>query len=422
MFTTTSPRIAYVMKMYPIFSETFIVTEILSHEKSGINIDIFSLRKPVDGRFHGMLSNIKSTVTYIPENLISGKSLWKLMRESTTYYPELWNILQNSHYASANEVVQSLMLADMIRERKITHLHAHFATTATTVACMAASLTGISYTFTAHAKDIFHEDVIQDDLSNKLENAQAAITISDFNYMYIKRNYGKAASQLQRVYNGLLLNQFPYKAPKKRPKTIISVGRLVAKKGFSFLINACLILQQKGIKFQCLIVGDGPLKSQLQDEILSLNLGEIVILTGSKTQSEVKQLVQNACVFAAPCIVSEDGNRDGLPTVLLKAMALGTPCISTDVTGIPEVVWNNITGLLINEKSSTQLASAIENLLDDENLGIRLSENARELIEKNFDIDKNTKALRCIMLNEHSLKIKKNDTTFEAHQTQEYYA
>ncbi|MCF6323972.1 MAG: glycosyltransferase family 4 protein [Gammaproteobacteria bacterium] len=409
MFTRKAPRIAYIMKMYPRFSETFIVNEILSHQKAGVNVDIFSLRKPVDGRFHEMLSSIQSAVTYIPENPLSGEKLWKLIQKGTLHYPQQWNTLQESQYSNANEISQAFMLADIIRDRKITHLHAHFATTATTVARLAALMTGISYTFTAHAKDIFHSSVVESDFSNKLEYAQAAITISDFNYTYIKQHYGESASRLQRVYNGLFLNEFVYEQPKKISKTIISVSRLVTKKGISFLIDACFRLRKKGVDFQCLIIGDGPLKEQLQNEISTKNLDEFVILLGEKTQMEVKQLVKNSAVFAAPCIIAEDGNRDGLPTVLLEAMALGTPCISTNVTGIPEVIKDHVTGLLISEKNSLQLSNAIERLLNDDNLGMTLSKNARKLIEKEFDIDKNTKILRCIMNNQYA--IEKNNTT-----------
>jgi len=288
------------------------------------------------------------------------------------------------------------------------------------VAHLAASITGISYSFTAHAKDIFHADVIEKDFSKKLEFSKIAITISDFNYTYIKQKYGKSARQLQRVYNGLPLNDFIYKSPEKRLRTVISVSRLVTKKGLSFLIDACFILQKKGVKFQCNIIGDGPLKSQLQAQISHHNLEKTVIMTGPKTQQEVKQLVQNSAIFAAPCIVADDGNRDGLPTVLLEAMALGTPCISTKVTGIPEIIRNNITGLLINEKDAVQLATAIERLFNNEDLGIALSKNARDLIEHEFDIDKNTSKLRRIMMIDKNIIKTQKDNHYLDNKPQEH--
>lgn len=399
MSTEKIKHIAYVVKMYPRFSETFIVNEILSHEEAGVTVEIFSLRKPVDGHFHEIISKVKATVTYIPEEPVSGEKLWQTICDSSMKYPDFWQTLQTAKYCNAKEVRQSLLLANIVRDREITHLHAHFASTATTVARLSALLSGISYTFTAHAKDIFHHDVIEEDFAKKLDNSRAAITISDFNYKYIKRKYSGHAARLQRVYNGLSLDDFVYNYPIKGSKIIVFVGRLVAKKGIYFLIKACLTLRKKGVFFQCLIVGDGPLKKTLKKQVADCDLGEFVTLTGPKTQVDVKRLMQSACVFVAPCVVANDGNRDGLPTVLLEAMALGTPCISTDVTGISEVIQNNNTGILIDEKSSLQLAMALEKLLNDDGLRVKLSKNARKLIESNFDIDRNTKILRHLMSN-----------------------
>jgi len=406
MSTKIKNRIAYVIKMYPRFSETFIVNEILSHEAAGVEVEIFSLRKPVDGRFHDIVSKVNATVTYIPEESLSGEKLWRLICDSSTYHPDFWETLQIAKNYSAKEVGQSLLLSKIVRERKITHLHAHFASTATTVARLAALFLGISYTFTTHAKDIFHHDVIEEDFSDKLDNSHAAITISDFNYSYIKQCYGDKAARLKRVYNGLSLDKFIYINPRERPRVIVSVGRLVAKKGISVLIDACFVLRQKKIIFQCFIIGDGPLKEELQEQIESYNLSKFVTLTGAKTQRKVKHLVQNASVFAAPCIVANDGNRDGLPTVLLEAMALGTPCVSTNVTGIPEVVQNNSTGILVNEKNSSQLAEALEKLLSNSELRVMLSKNARKRIEDDFDIDKNTKILRHLIFDKFQSEIK----------------
>jgi len=406
MSTPLKNRIAYVIKMYPRFSETFIVNEILSHEAAGVEVEIFSLRKPVDGRFHDIVSKVKATVTYIPEEPFSGEKLWRMICDDSTRYPDFWKKLQIANSYSAKEVGQSLLLAKIVRERKIKHLHAHFASTATTVSRLAALFLGISYTFTTHAKDIFHHDVIEKDFADKLDNSHAAITISDFNYSYIKQCYGDKYARLQRVYNGLSLDKFIYMNPRERPRVIVFVGRFVEKKGISVLIDACFVLRQKKIIFQCFIVGDGPLKEELKEQIERYNLGKFVTFKGAKTQREVKYLIQNASVFAAPCIVANDGNRDGLPTVLLEAMALGTPCVSTNVTGIPEIVQNDNTGILINEKNSSQLAEAIERLLRDSDLRVKLSKNARKLIEDDFDIDKNTKILRHLIFDKFQPEIK----------------
>src|SRR5262249_30826288 len=161
---------------------------------------------------------------------------------------------------------------------------------------------------------------------------------------YLRAAYGAAAGHVQRIYNGLDLERFPFEVPRDRPARIISVGRLIEKKGFGDLIEACGMLARRGRPFHCQIIGTGELKSDLRAPIERLRLQDQVELLGARPQLEVIQHVRSAAVFAAPCVVGQDGNRDGLPTVLLEAMALGTPCVSTDVTGIPEVVRDGETG------------------------------------------------------------------------------
>jgi glycosyltransferase involved in cell wall biosynthesis len=176
----------------------------------------------------------------------------------------------------------------------------------------------------------------------------------------------------------------------------VAVGRLVEKKGFAYLIEACGILAKRGRHFGCQIIGPGLLEPDLRSQIERLNLQARVELIGPRPQSEVFKYIQGAAVLAAPCVVGTDGNRDGLPTVLLEAMALGTPCVSTDVTGIPEVLHDGETGLMVSQHDPDALASAIERLLVDPALRVRLSTRARRLIETEFDIHRNTAHLRTI--------------------------
>ncbi|MGH9882586.1 MAG: glycosyltransferase family 4 protein, partial [Pyrinomonadaceae bacterium] len=278
--------------------------------------------------------------------------------------------------------------------RGLTHLHSHFATSATTVARLAARFAALPYSFTAHAKDIFHESVRHDDLERKLTDAAAIVTVSDFNLQFLRDTYASAAARVERIYNGLDLEQFSFEAPDARPPRIVAVGRLVEKKGFVDLVQACAILKQRGLGFSCSIVGTGPLQAELQEQITRLDLESCVELLGPRPQAEVICLVQEACALAAPCVVGEDGNRDGLPTVLLEAMALGTPCISTDVTGIPEVIRNDETGLIVPQRDPSSLAGALTKLIASSQLCVRLATSARQLIESEFDVNRNAALLR----------------------------
>ena len=201
---------------------------------------------------------------------------------------------------------------------------------------------------------------------------------------------------MQRIYNGLDLEQFPYEAPYERPPRIVSVGRFVVKKGFGDLVDACAILVARGRSFTCQIIGTGLLEAELRARIARLGLQKIVQLTGPRPQGEVIGHVQAAAVFALPCIVGEDGDRDGLPNVLFEAMALGTPCVSTDVTGIPEVLHDGDTGLMVRQRDPLSLANAIDRLLTDPGLRVRLATSARRLIETEFDIHRNAARRRAI--------------------------
>ena len=244
-----SIKVGYVLKMYPRFSETFIVNEILAHESAGLEIEIFSLRPPNDGRFHEALAKIQAPVHYLPSSDLKVKSFWAVIQETSAHFPDLWKVLADFSNENPRDIYQALLLAQAIKQSGITHLHAHFGSVATTVARIAARIVDLPYSFTAHAKDIFHESVNTDDLRNKLTDAATTITVSDFNFDYLNNTYDSAAHSVRRIYNGIDLTRFAFVSPADRPAEIISVGRLVEKKGFPDLISACAILAEKKYHF-----------------------------------------------------------------------------------------------------------------------------------------------------------------------------
>ena len=385
---------AYVVKRYPRYSETFIVNEILAHEAAGVEVGIFSLLPPEDGHFQDAISRVRAPVTYLQARGLKAADLWSTLDEAGNDLPDLWGALEEARGGDVRLVYQAVLLAREARRGGFTHLHAHFATASTTVARLAARFAGIPYTFTAHAKDIFHESVEPEDLRRKLADAAAAVTVSDFNLDHLRRRYGPAADRTRRVYNGLELERFPYAGPRDRAPEIVAVGRLVEKKGFDDLIEACALLRDRGVRFRGRIVGLGDQEERLGSLIAGRNLRDLVELTGPLPQGEMSRVVGGASAFAAPCVVGRDGNRDGLPTVLLEAMALGTPCVSTDVTGIPEVLRHEETGLMVPQRDPAALADALARLLGDAGLRVRLAGGARRLIEAEFDARRNAAALR----------------------------
>jgi glycosyltransferase involved in cell wall biosynthesis len=246
-------------------------------------------------------------------------------------------------------------------------------------------MAGMTYSFTAHAKDIFHQDVNCNQLQGLIREAAYVITVSDFNRSFLSDMAPDSAAQIHRVYNGLDLRKYPFRPFGDRPESIVAVGRLVEKKGFDVLIEACRLLRDDGIVVPCRIIGVGDQQTALARQVEALSLVDQISFVGALTHARVIEEVSSASLFAAPCVVGADGNRDGLPTVLLEAMALGTPCISTDVTGIPELLDHQRTGLCVPQRDPRALADAIRLLLSDRALASRLATYARERIEQEFD-------------------------------------
>ncbi len=393
-------RIGYITKMYPRFSETFIVTEILAREAAGEEITIFSLRPPVDPRFHPELARVNASVQYIDRPL-KALSVWDALRQASLH-PRIvagfTEHLDDFLAESADDAVQALLVATQARELGLTHLHAHFGSMATTVARLASLASGIPYSFTAHAKDIFHESVDDADLEKKLRDAAFTVTVSDFNLAHLRERFPGASDGVVRVYNGLELERFPV-TPRPTPVgplRVLAVGRLVEKKGFGVLVEATKRLRAAGVDIIVEIVGGGEQEQALTAAVERAGLDPVVHLSGPRPQHEIAQLLRAADVFVAPCLVAADGNADGLPTVLLEAMASGTPCVSTSVTGIPEVIRDGETGILLSPGSVDELTDALSRLAAGEVDVDRLVRNARRLIESEFDSQRQAESLRSL--------------------------
>lgn len=387
-------RIGYVLKRYPRFSETFIVTEILAHEAAGQEIDIFALRSVEETHFQDMLGRVRAPVTRLRDKFSGVEGLWQRLDAARAELPQAWDALRGADgVASGQDVAQALELAVLAKRRGVIHLHAHFGTVATSVARLAAAMAGIGYSFTAHAKDIYHNYDAEQHLDLKLRDADLCVTVSDFNLAHLRDRFGPGP-RLARVYNGLDLDRFAHRAPDRQAGGILAVGRLVEKKGFHILIEAVRLMALAGHAPSCRIIGDGEERENLARQIEDAGLGDHVRLEGTRPQSEVVEAIRGAALMACPCVVGSDGNRDGLPTVLVEAMALGLPVVSTDVVGIPELVRDGETGLIASEADAEALAAAMTRLLADATLRGDLSARARALIESDFDARGAASALR----------------------------
>jgi glycosyltransferase involved in cell wall biosynthesis len=279
-------------------------------------------------------------------------------------------------------------LVDILSRSPADHLHAHFASTPTLIALYTHRLSGIPYTFTAHAKDIYVTDPYT--LGVKLREARAVVTCTQYNHSFLSKQYGTLCDgKVHSIYHGLDVSQFNFRVPTKLESgapVILSVARLVEKKGLSNLVAAADILCRRGCLFHLEIIGSGPQRESLHAQAQQLGLADRVTLSGAQPHDAVCFAYQRASVFVLPCVIASDGDRDGIPNVLLEAMASGVPVISTPVSGIPELIHSGRDGLLVPPNDPAVLAAAIETLLASQELRERLARAARAKVESAFSL------------------------------------
>ena len=335
---------------------------------------------------------MKAPVHFVPRPRRMSEG-WTILGEATAHLPgfaQRWaNLLPELTGYPADDVHQAVWIALELHRRGITHLHGHFGSLAGQTAELAALLAGVTFSVTTHAKDLFHDSVDADRLRLLLRRAHHTVTISSYNLEHLARLAPESADRVHLVYNGLELDRFPYRAPRRvdrrTPLQIVGVGRLVEKKGFADLITAASRLRDAEIPVQVRIAGDGDQREALASKIAEAGAGDVVTLLGAMTQAEVVDLLRDADVFASPCVVGADGNADGLPTVLLEAMAIGVPCVASTVTGIPEAVRDEDTGLLHAPGDLDGLVRALTRLADPAFDRAGMARRARALIEERFD-------------------------------------
>ena len=403
------PKVAYLLKTFPRLSETFILNEILGLEKLGMQIDIFSLRKPASEPLHADVAKVKSSVTYIPSlnwkfwpralGLLVISHIVLFFEETRRYIAATKFYFRRKGTSRFEDFLQAAHLARVLRRSKITHLHAHFANTPTMVAEVVHALTGIPFSFTAHAKDIYLTPRVE--LARRIESAVCVLTCTGHNLRYLAELAPKEAS-VHLVYHGVDVNRFrtvqrPASTASGTPPLILSVGRFCKKKGFEYLIRACRTLVDHGHHFRCHIVGYGELQSELEMMILDFDLQRHVLLPGRMTQDQLAMLYQQASMFVLPCLVTDQGDRDGIPNVLIEAMASGVPVISTDVSGISELVQHARNGLLVEQRNAVALAEAVELLLLQSDFCRRLAQNGRETVLRSFTLEASAQHVHRIM-------------------------
>ncbi len=418
-------EIAYIIKGYPRLSETFISNEVLLLEQSGVTIKLFSIKHPDEALQQTSVSQIKVKPIYLPAvTSLSNTFLpvWFLqnirpflkahlklaINQPITFLSTLFkassmmmtyrqDIFAKPKKVYIKEFIQAVYIADqIIQSGNIRHIHSHFCHGATTIALFVSQLTNIPFSFTAHAKDIYQNAQNPGDLLiKKIQAASFVATCTGANKHYLDQL--AEPEKIKLIYHGLDVAFFKpdQTTPEKEIQEILSVGRFVEKKGFHYLIEACSLLKNRGLSFHCRIIGEkDDAFTYLETLVDKLELRDVVSLEGPKAHQELKQIYQQSDIFALPCQIVDDGDRDGIPNVLVEAMASGLGVISTNISGIPELIKHQHNGLLIEEKSSAELANALEQLLTNKNLSAQFAENARKTVLREFDSEHTTQHLR----------------------------
>jgi glycosyltransferase involved in cell wall biosynthesis len=392
--------------MFPRLSETFILNEILELERQGLGLHIFSLKRPTEKVAHAQTRQVLSPVTYLPETLhhaplrIAQGHLHAWSKHRRAWRHALRNAFRRLR-ADGNhgDLLALCQACCLIREMKgIGHLHAHYANVPARIALLVRRLTGTSYSITTHAKDIFQDNpFLSPRLRERMCQARFVVANSRFSASHIRSSLDDQA-EIHTVYNGLDLAAFPMRKVAPTDPLILSVGRLVEKKGFSDLIAACQLLKQRGVKFTCELVGTGRLSSALKEEIRKRGVGDRIRMLGPLPQEVLREHYGRAMVFALPCIQAADGDRDILPNVIKEALAMGVPVVTTGLEGIEELIEDNVSGLLVSPGDTQALAAKLEVLLRDGPLRERLAMKGRKVIEERFDRRANVARLKSLLL------------------------
>lgn len=403
--------VGYLPKGYPRISETFIINEILTLEKLGLDIRIFPLKRPDGAARQSTAGQVQAPVRYLPEKIVLSLPfllpvhLWVLVTRPRGYARALRYTLSRCIRQRSTSTLRRFFQAGYLvgwtlRGTRIRHFHAHFCHGPATVAMFVKWMTGIPYSFTAHAKDLYLTE--PDILRDKLREAAFAMTCTTHNLEYLEQ-VGGGLTPLHRIYHGLDLSRFTRAASAhivplaSSPAAgggvplVLSVGRLVEKKGFDTLIRACGLLHAHGVRFRCLVYGDGPQRAELEALVRALGLEGTVELPGAILQDDLVQVYRQASLFALACQVLDNGDRDGLPNVLVEAMAMEIPVVATDVSGIPELVEHGTNGFLVPPRSPQLLADHMRMLLEDAPLRRRMAQEGRRKVLAEFDLERNTR-------------------------------
>jgi len=400
MSAQRKPVLGMILKGYPRISETFISNEILLLEKLGFSIHIFSMRQPREPFSHRSIKAITAPVDYLPETLL--RPLPRLMYHNLRLaakrpgkYARALKLasrrfLRTRKSATIKHLLQAGYLVNrLLPHSGVIHLHAHFAHSPTSVAFFAGQLSGLPFSFTGHAKDIYTSDPRQ--LREKIGLARFVITCTEYNRRHLKEISKQETTPMHRVYHGIDTDLFSGDIQRRKerktstPHRILTVARLTSKKGLPTVYRAIRHLADQGFPVRHTLIGDGEDRREILSMIKKLGLNDITQWIGTQPHHVVLDHYRRADLFVLGCEVASNGDRDGIPNVFLESMAMGVPVVATRVSAIPELVEDGRTGLLVSPGKPVEMADAMARLLTDADLRQRIIAAAKHRIKRDFD-------------------------------------
>ncbi len=386
-------RVAYLFERFPSFGQTFCYREVAELVRQGADVQIFSIRQPVDEPAEIWDAEIVRRVTFLPEESALVPEIDRAARAGQLPAEAVRSLKEWDRQPDFLRLYQAAWIGLRLREVGVARVHAHFAGMAARTAYWIRQFFGIEFSLTAHANDIFAPRPFAIGLPQLFETARAIVTVSDFAVAQLRERFPQHAAKFHRVYNGIDPERFRPADFASGVPLILSVGRLIEKKGFADLIRACAFLQSRGVNFRCEIIGEGPLAATLHAQIAQENLESSVILVGPRSQAELSGFLAAATVFVLPCVRDAQGDMDNLPTVIMEAMAAGLPVVSTYLAGIPEMVQPEQTGMLVPPNDPAALAEAVAAIIADRARARMLGEGGRALAIERFSIERNAALL-----------------------------
>jgi glycosyltransferase involved in cell wall biosynthesis len=391
-------RFAYLFERFPSFGQTFCYREVAELDRQDIAPPIFSIRNPKDEPPQDWDTRIVERVHYLPEEKELLEEVRRVAKKQKLGTEIVGALDKWGRRTDFLRLYQGIYVGLRLQTMGIDHVHAHFAGMAARTAFWVNKFFSITFSFTAHANDIFSPRQFEIGLDKLVDTARVIVTETDFAARFLRDRFSDRADRVCRIYNGLDLSEFTRADFSSNPPLIIAVGRLIPKKGFSDLIRVCGLLAERGKLFRCEIIGEGPLENELRRQIDELCLQNNVVLAGAKPQTQLRGRLAAANVFVLPSVIDREGGMDNLPTVIMEAMATGLPVVSTNIGGIPEMVIENETGFLVQPSDAAAMADAIQNVINDPSSAARLGHSGYERARALFSIEKNVRELCALIL------------------------